>query len=113
MFVSIILSTSTILFTIILVRHTESFRWLLDVSNYPTSSGQLGTHPLFKNASSALNIISETQLSLSYSTLAHCARYEPMVYYRSVYEWLYPLAAFNILNPETARRLVRYDISLS
>ena len=92
----------------ILVRHTESFRWLLDVSNYPSPSGQLGTHPLFKNSSSALNIISETQLSLSYSTLAHVARYEPLVYFGSVYEWLYDLAAFSILNPETARRLVCY-----
>ena len=88
------------------VQNTGSFVWLLDVSNYPTSTGQLGTHPLFKNSVSTLNILSEKQLSLSYSTLAHVSRYEPMIYHKSVYEWLYDFAAFSILNPETARRLV-------
>ena len=95
-----------IIIILFLVQNTKSFVWLLDVSNYPTSTGQFGTHPLFKNSVSALNILSEKQLSLSYSTLGHVARYEPSVYLKSIYEWLYDLAAFSILNPETARRLV-------
>ena len=80
----------------------------MDATTYPTATGQIGTHPLFKNTSSSLKIHSNTKISLSYSTLANVARYDPLVYFRSVYEWVTDLASFSILNPETARRLVIY-----
>ena len=94
--------------TDILVQQTRSFQWLLDASHAPTASGQVGTHPLFKNTASSLKLISPTSISMSYSTLANVARYEPTIYFHSVYEWLYGFASFPILNPETARRLVSY-----
>ena len=78
----------------------------MDATTYPTASGQMGTHPLFKNSASCLKIHSDTKISLRYSTIANVARYEPQVYCRSVYEWVAELASFTFLNPETARRLV-------
>ena len=65
-------------------------------------------HPLFSELCDVIQIISDTEISVNFSTCSDALRYEPNVYLYTVYEWMHPLASYSMLNIETCRRMVCY-----
>ena len=63
-------------------------------------------HPLFSKLCNIIQIISDSELSVNFTSCSESLRYEPDVYLGTDYSWLHSLASFSLLNVETCRRMV-------
>lgn len=64
-------------------------------------------HPLFTNICRVINVVSDTELTISFSNYAEALRYEPDVYLSTDYSWLHSVAVYPLLDIENSKRLVR------
>ena len=65
-------------------------------------------HPLFSAATRIIQVVSETEITVNFSSFSEPLRYEPTVYLRSFYEWMYDFASFSFFDMESGRRMVTY-----
>ena len=69
---------------------------------------ELSPHPLFSGSGKVINLISDSELTVSYSNYAEALRYEPDVYLGTDYFWLHELASYPLLDIENCRRMVSF-----
>ena len=100
-----LLSTYSILITN-LGATTGSFNWLVDSNVIDTTTSTPSPHPLFSAASRIIQIVSETEITVNFSSFSEPLRYEPTVYLRSFYEWMYDFASYSFFDMESGRRMV-------
>ena len=94
------------LLSIILGATTGSFTWLVDSSVIDTATSTPSPHPLFSAASRIIQVVSETEITVNFSSFSEPLRYEPTVYLRSFYEWMYDFASYSFFDIESGRRMV-------
>ena len=85
---------------------TGSFNWLVDSNVIDTTTSTPSPHPLFSAASRIIQIVSETEITVNFSSFSEPLRYEPTVYLRSFYEWMYDFASYSFFDMESGRRMV-------
>ena len=83
-----------------------SFNWLVDSNVIDTTTSTPSPHPLFSAASRIIQIVSETEITVNFSSFSEPLRYEPTVYLRSFYEWMYDFASYSFFDMESGRRMV-------
>ena len=57
-----------------------------------------------------IKIVSDTELTVNFTTCAESLRYEPDIYLNTSYAWLHPIAAYSMLDIENCRRMVNIII---
>ena len=91
---------------IILGATTGSFNWLVDSNVIDNATSTPTPHPLFSAASRIIQVVSETEITVNFSSFSEPLRYEPTVYLRSFYEWMYDFASYSFFDVESGRRMV-------
>ena len=70
-------------------------------------------HPLFSGSSKVIQVVSDNELTVSYSNYAEALRYEPDVYLGTDYFWLHDLASYSLLDIVNSRRMVSNIVYVS
>ena len=97
-----------IIFFLVGVSGSEQYNWLVDTMVFNSGRTELSPHPLFSGSGKVINLISDSELTVSYSNYAEALRYEPDVYLGTDYFWLHELASYPLLDIENCRRMVSF-----
>ena len=69
-------------------------------------------HPLLSELCDIIKIVSDTEITINFTTCAESLRYEPDVYLHTPFAWLHPLASYSMLDIENCRRMVSFLLYL-
>ena len=85
---------------------TGQFNWLLNTAVFDSNRTGLLAHPLLSELCNVIKIVSDTELTVNFTTCAESLRYEPDIYLNTSYSWLHSIAAYSMLDIENCRRMV-------
>ena len=80
----------------------------MNTAVFDSSRSGLFPHPLLSELCNVIHVVSETEITINFTTCSESLRYEPDVYLNTSYSWLHPIASYSMLNIENCRRMVNY-----
>ena len=78
----------------------------MNTTVFDTGRTGLLPHPLLSELCDIIRVISDTEITVNFTTCSESLRYEPDVYLNTPYSWLHPVATYPMLDIENCRRMV-------